>query len=106
MHRVLTVMVILSLAFFAGNPVYADMIFAGADQPEAVQDASAKGAEILDQVADAPAQADAETLAHFNAHPDQVDQVGSIEMVGVIALAILLGSIYFFGATDTEHPGW
>jgi hypothetical protein len=106
MTRFISLLLIASFAVFAGSPALADMILstAGEASAESIPDASAKGEQILAQTA-VPA-ADAEMLAHFQANPDQIQQTGTIGMIGVIALAVLLGSVYFFGATDTAHPGW
>jgi hypothetical protein len=101
MKRLLVYVLIASFAFFAGSPVMADMILSSAGGASAVtvSDVAAKSGDLSAR----PLTPDTEALAP---NQDQVQQVASIEMVGIIALVVLLGSIYYFGATDHPHPGW
>jgi hypothetical protein len=95
MSRVIACVLIASFALFSGSPAMADMIFSAADGgTEAVSDVSGKAGDLaVLSGADAPSS-------------DTVLRVGSPEMVGVVALVVFLTSVYVFGATDHEHPGW
>jgi hypothetical protein len=101
MNRTIACVLVVSFALFAGSPAMADMILssAGGASSEAVSDVAAKAGDLAAK----PALDGAEVLS---AGPDQVQQVASIEMVGIIALVVLLGSVYYFGATDHPSPGW
>lgn len=81
MTRLLAFLLIASFALFAGSPAAADMIL-GPEAPAAAAVPSGDSPSV------------------------PVERVGSIEMIGVIALIVFGASVYFFGATAHPHPGW